>query len=131
MGRHPFIIIEQLVLASPVLAFLKPSWLWSILLDYLRFWHTVWSPSPTNQFPFRIPGTSWFSFRTEWCLFPDAYGGVIEIVEPEQHKAAQNPDCNVEPYNAPPIDQDFPPFDPNLASIYRYRQQQGVNLGSW
>jgi len=49
----------------------------------------------------------------------------------QTHKAAQDPGCYVEPYNAPPIDQDFPPFDPNLASIYRYRQQQGVNLGSW
>jgi hypothetical protein len=50
----------------------------------------------------------------------------------QTHRAAQNPDCYVEPYNTLPIeDQDFPPFDPNLASIYRYRQQQGVNLGSW
>ena len=49
----------------------------------------------------------------------------------QTHKAAQDPGCYVEPYNAPPIDQDFPPFDPSLASIYRYRQQQGVNLGSW
>jgi hypothetical protein len=46
--------------------------------------------------------------------------------------SAQDPGCFVEPYNAPPIlDQAFPPFDPSLASTYRYRQQQGVNLGSW
>ncbi|KAJ6630675.1 glycoside hydrolase superfamily [Mycena sp. CBHHK59/15] len=27
--------------------------------------------------------------------------------------------------------ESFPPFDPAMASVYRYRQQQSVNLGSW
>lgn len=41
-------------------------------------------------------------------------------------------DCNPEPYLAPPItDQEFPPFDSAKAAIFRYRQQQSVNLGSW
>ena len=40
--------------------------------------------------------------------------------------------CNPEPYSAPPIaDQEFPPFDSAKAAIFRYRQQQSVNLGSW
>lgn len=40
--------------------------------------------------------------------------------------------CDPEPYYAPPVtDQDFPPFDSAKATIYRYRQQQSVNLGSW
>ncbi|KAF8810115.1 glycoside hydrolase [Phlegmacium glaucopus] len=43
-----------------------------------------------------------------------------------------DPECHVEPYNAPQITkQTFPPFDPAIAHIYRYRQQQSVNLGSW
>src|SRR6201999_3400683 len=40
--------------------------------------------------------------------------------------------CVPEPYSAPPItDQEFPPFDSAKAAIFRYRQQQSVNLGSW
>lgn len=40
--------------------------------------------------------------------------------------------CQVEPYDvAGPIDETFPPFDEASANIYRYRQQQSVNLGSW
>ena len=40
--------------------------------------------------------------------------------------------CVPEPYSAPPItDQEFPPFDSAKATIFRYRQQQSVNLGSW
>ena len=43
-----------------------------------------------------------------------------------------DPECYVEPYNAPQItQQNFPPFDSDSAYIYRYRQQQSVNLGSW
>ncbi|CAA7265374.1 unnamed protein product [Cyclocybe aegerita] len=41
-------------------------------------------------------------------------------------------DCSVEPYDAPPVlKQTFPPYDQTSANVYRYRQQQGVNLGSW
>jgi len=40
--------------------------------------------------------------------------------------------CSPEPYSAPPVtDQEFPPFDSAKAAIFRYRQQQSVNLGSW
>ncbi|KAG6890384.1 hypothetical protein C0992_001775 [Termitomyces sp. T32_za158] len=41
-------------------------------------------------------------------------------------------ECFVDPYDAPPIGkQSFLPFDPEKATMYRYRQQQSVNLGSW
>jgi glucan 1,3-beta-glucosidase len=40
--------------------------------------------------------------------------------------------CSPERYSAPPVtDQEFPPFDSAKAAIFRYRQQQSVNLGSW
>lgn len=40
--------------------------------------------------------------------------------------------CSPEPYSAPPItDHEFSPFDSAKATIFRYRQQQSVNLGSW
>ncbi|KAJ2922467.1 hypothetical protein H1R20_g14635, partial [Candolleomyces eurysporus] len=43
-----------------------------------------------------------------------------------------DPVCNVEPYDAPPVGfQEFPPYDEATATIFRYRQQQAVNLGSW
>ncbi|KAI0362308.1 glycoside hydrolase [Trametes cingulata] len=41
-------------------------------------------------------------------------------------------DCTVQPYDAPDVDSSsFPPYDPAKANVYRYRQQQSVNLGSW
>jgi|SRR5882762_2136199 len=40
--------------------------------------------------------------------------------------------CQVDPYNPPSIgDQTFAPFDQTQATVFRYRQQQSVNLGSW
>lgn len=43
-----------------------------------------------------------------------------------------DPACHVEPYDAPAVTfQDFPPYDEKLATVYRYRQQRSVNLGSW
>ena len=43
-----------------------------------------------------------------------------------------DPECHVEPYDAPPVGfQEYPPYDEAIATIFRYRQQQAVNLGSW
>jgi glucan 1,3-beta-glucosidase len=40
--------------------------------------------------------------------------------------------CHVDPYDGPDIsDQIFAPFDQTEANVFRYRQQQSVNLGSW
>ena len=45
---------------------------------------------------------------------------------------AENVTCFVQPYDpAPVLSQTFPPFDKAKANIFRYRQQQAVNLGSW
>lgn len=44
--------------------------------------------------------------------------------------AAQDPQCVVEAYEVPPpTSWTFPPFDKSEAALYRYRQQQSVNLG--
>lgn len=49
-----------------------------------------------------------------------------------QKLKARDDRCDVEPYNPPPVDmQEFPPFDQRKATVFRYRQQQSVNLGSW
>ncbi|KAG6919916.1 hypothetical protein DXG01_013265 [Tephrocybe rancida] len=52
---------------------------------------------------------------------------------PPLSKLSQDQDeCYVEPYSPQPIEkQAFPPYDPEMAMLYRYRQQQSVNLGSW
>jgi hypothetical protein len=51
---------------------------------------------------------------------------------PIEQSDSKPANCAVDPYFPPPIsDQQFPPFDQDLAVVYRYRQQQGVNLGSW
>jgi hypothetical protein len=40
--------------------------------------------------------------------------------------------CHVQSYDPPPVlSQTFPAFDKAKANIFRYRQQQSVNLGSW
>lgn len=42
-----------------------------------------------------------------------------------------NSACQVAPYTAVVEDTILAPFDPARANIFRYRQQQSVNLGSW
>lgn len=39
-------------------------------------------------------------------------------------------DCRVEPYDVPVQVPAFQPYEETKANVYRYRQQQGVNLGS-
>jgi hypothetical protein len=46
---------------------------------------------------------------------------------PKGHKQ----DCLVDPYNVPVQAPAFLPYDQTEANVFRYRQQQGVNLGSW
>lgn len=56
---------------------------------------------------------------------------VLEASEPPPLTTASS-SCNVEPYTAPPLTyQTFSEFDESMANVYRYRQQQSVNLGSW
>ncbi|KAF9466289.1 glycoside hydrolase superfamily [Collybia nuda] len=56
---------------------------------------------------------------------------LLETVEPPPGTIDDN-SCNIEPYNAPPvIYQTFAEFNEEMANVYRYRQQQSVNLGSW
>ena len=57
-------------------------------------------------------------------------GGIVKIAQIVN--AAVSNSCYVEPYDPPPVlSQTFPPFDQTKANIFRYRQQQSVNLGSW
>lgn len=56
---------------------------------------------------------------------PDTVNNVQDM---NQHGTS----CYVAPYDVPTIgDQVFSPFDETRANVFRYRQQQSVNLGSW
>ncbi|KAF9566286.1 glycoside hydrolase [Agrocybe pediades] len=70
--------------------------------------------------------------RTSFLVNED---GTAETVDDASTTAAQDTvqgNCNVEPYDPPPIpNQEFPPYDQTSSNVYRYRQQQSVNLGSW
>lgn len=70
-------------------------------------------------------------------------GGILEAEDPNPNAATpmKSPQpmnlvasnsCYVEPYDpAPILSQTFPPFDQAKANVFRYRQQQSVNMGSW
>ncbi|CDO72882.1 Glycoside Hydrolase Family 5 protein [Trametes cinnabarina] len=57
--------------------------------------------------------------------------GTIDKGEPVDD-AATSTGCMIDPYDAYDADeQGFSTFDQDKANVYRYRQQQSVNLGSW
>lgn len=59
-----------------------------------------------------------------------ATGPYADVNDPYRYDTTAS--CDPEPYYPAPVtDQEFPPFDSAKATIYRYRQQQSVNLGSW
>lgn len=52
--------------------------------------------------------------------------------QPWRNLDSQGDNCSVQPYqmqdtSVPP----FAPYDQSKATVFRYRQQQSVNLGSW
>ena len=56
----------------------------------------------------------------------------IGAVSYAKHLNSKDDSCYVAPYDSPPVDlQAFPSFDQAKATVYRYRQQQSVNMGSW
>ena len=56
----------------------------------------------------------------------------LAVVNQEVLAAEGGDPCHVQPYDPPPVlSQTFPAFDSSRANIFRYRQQQSVNLGSW
>ncbi|KAI5124592.1 hypothetical protein M0805_003109 [Coniferiporia weirii] len=58
----------------------------------------------------------------------DPYGSIA----PEDVEVLDATSCNVDPYDPPQVlSQTFPTFDQVKANVFRYRQQQSVNLGSW
>jgi len=60
-------------------------------------------------------------------------GGDITTYSDDSANAAGSDDsCAFEPYAPAPVAlESFAPYDADRALVYRYRQQQSVNLGSW
>ncbi|KAG6899493.1 hypothetical protein C0993_009715 [Termitomyces sp. T159_Od127] len=100
----------------------------SALLHALGLTQGAYKPVPTS---FSVRNSSQFpSYHTV-----ESPPGAQVLFESSK-KASPLPDshdeCYVDPYDASPIGkQSFLPFDPEKATMYRYRQQQSVNLGSW
>lgn len=59
-------------------------------------------------------------------------GNASDAASADDFTSTTSSSCYVLPYDAPAIgDQTFLPYDQTTANVYRYRQQQSVNLGSW
>ena len=103
----------------------------SALLQALNLTQGLYKPIPGNA-------NTVFSESPEDTL-PGATGDLGSIQSAQansQTNGAQNgaaDACTTPPYyQAVPVgDQTFPVFDQAKATVYRYRQQQSVNLGSW
>ncbi|TRM70447.1 glycoside hydrolase superfamily [Schizophyllum amplum] len=103
----------------------------TLVLHALSLQQGLYKPSPVPTTNAQQPALNYVAVPDQPFQKDPADIGVGSIATPHaldtQHDA-----CYVEPYpvEAPALDA-FPPFDPVKANIFRYRQQQSVNLGSW
>ncbi|KAG5728300.1 putative dolichyl-phosphate-mannose--glycolipid alpha-mannosyltransferase [Termitomyces sp. T112] len=99
----------------------------SALLHALGLTQGSYKPAPT----FSVSNSSQFaSYHT--VNSPPGAQVFFESSKKVSPSPESHDECYVEPYHAPPIEeQDFLPFDNEKATMYRYRKQQSVNLGSW
>jgi glucan 1,3-beta-glucosidase len=68
------------------------------------------------------------------AMSPDNIPGRLVGTAPIFASAATRDDsdaCYSQMYDSTAAEQSFPPFVQDKADIYRYRQQQSVNMGSW
>lgn len=98
------------------------------LLHALGLTQGSYKPAPT---PFSVRNSSQIpSYHT--VKSPPGAQVLFENSKKVSPLADSHAECYVDPYDAAPIGkQNFLPFDPEKAVMYRYRQQQSVNLGSW
>ncbi|KAJ3566586.1 hypothetical protein NP233_g6906 [Leucocoprinus birnbaumii] len=77
------------------------------------------------------------ALRLSQSLVNPSPGAANELKADHEFSAAKGllkghvQDCVVDPYDVPVQAPAFPQFDQTEANVHRYRQQQGVNLGSW
>lgn len=102
----------------------------TFLLQTIRLTQGSFEPIPSSPAVTMIANGS----DSSGLLFipPDRPIGVKSQAARQVPLDASQADCSVDPYTSPfPLDEASPPFDQAMANIYRYRQQQSVNLGSW
>jgi glucan 1,3-beta-glucosidase len=88
-------------------------------VGYSNFIGPGFSSAPAVDVGFNFSGPWAGSSYDETIVHPPIAGATLT-------------ECSVIPYDPPPpANQAFAPFDAAAATIYRYRQQQAVNLGSW
>ncbi|KAH9901105.1 glycoside hydrolase [Cubamyces lactineus] len=117
----------------------------TFLLHSLRLTQTLFKPVPQDtpgtahaDLP-AFAGTSKLSTTSTDPADPASLGATNYQVQPAgnsftaaSQSSTASASCTVYPYGAPDLDEQvFPPFDQAKATVYRYRQQQSVNLGSW
>ncbi|KAF8308871.1 glycoside hydrolase [Clavulina sp. PMI_390] len=72
------------------------------------------------------------SLRLAPALERPDIAGPVTVQAFVQTSSESNNACAFQPYPSPSVNiPQFAPYDPKISSIYRYRQQQSVNLGSW
>lgn len=101
-----------------------PSGGFAALLHTLQLSQGLYKPTPPagpTSYTKTLAGTNSYS----------SYGGPSGDDAASQTSDDPDGSCVGVPYDAPVADQAFAPFDAAKATVYRYRQQQSVNLGSW
>ncbi|KZT68201.1 glycoside hydrolase family 5 protein [Daedalea quercina L-15889] len=102
----------------------------SALLQALSLTQGLFKPTPNTESG---------NFASNLGTASIGQAGVVESVDSVQSVSPGNDTqggyadtCTPPFYPALPVEnQTFPPFDQAKANVYRYRQQQSVNLGSW
>jgi glucan 1,3-beta-glucosidase len=117
----------------------------SLLLQTLGLSQGFSKPKPSAVETNVVPDVNRIAFSAHSFLPPAADQALGDVnlqaqlaspadlsLTPSQVLGQTDSSCFVEPYTAPmPLELTFPPFDEATANVYRYRQQQSVNLGSW
>lgn len=114
----------------------------SVLLHTLGLSQGLFKPTPSL-----LASSAYTSSAANGTnVSPQAYNSSVFNVSSNFHSPADIPNvandiqtldqqgkaCHVDSYDAPAVDlQPFFPFDETKANVFRYRQQQSVNLGSW
>jgi glucan 1,3-beta-glucosidase len=93
----------------------------------------AYKPIPgANGTAVAAPGANATAVQPGSAFINQAVVALQEASKTHGKSAKPSGSCDVQPYDAPPIsDQTFPPFDQTTANVFRYRQQQSVNMGSW
>jgi hypothetical protein len=102
------------------------------LLQGLGLSQGLFKPVPSLLAPHRITTNTINNTQASNASAADVAPPLLDTVNNFRTPKRRDISCHVDPYDAPDIeDQAFAPFNQTEANVFRYRQQQSVNLGSW